>query len=100
MSLTREMTGDFLSIWEEVPQFLTAHGVQVRVLLSQAGRSHELELGGFSRRLSLEARCLASDLPAALSPGSIVQVDGQSYRVENISRRPGLPLVSLDLLQP
>jgi hypothetical protein len=23
-----------------------------------------------------------------------------TYRVENISRRPGLPLVSLDLLQP
>ena len=100
MSLTREMTGDFLSIWEEVPQFLTAHGVQVRVLLSQAGRSHELELGGFSGRLSLEARCLASELPAALSPGSIVQVDGLTYRVENISRRPGLPIVSLDLLQP
>ena len=100
MSLSREMTGDFLSIWEEVPQFLTAHGVQVRVLLSQAGRSHELELGGFSGRLSLEARCLASELPADINPGSTVQVDGLTYRVENISRRPGLPIVSLDLLQP
>lgn len=100
MPLNDEMTGDFLSLWEDVPVFMEACGSSIKVLLSRASRSLDLDLGGFTKSQSLEARILRRDMPTALVVGSIVVVDGVEYRVEDIAKRPGLPIVSLTLTQP
>lgn len=99
MTLRDEMTADFLSVWEEVPVFMEACGASVKVLVSQASRAQDLELGGFTPKLGIEVRALRRDLPHALGVGVSVSIDGEAYRVENMARRPGLPIVSLSLIQ-
>lgn len=100
MSLSDEMTRDFLAIREEVPVFLSCGEAFCMVLVSQESRSHDLELGGFAPQRSISVKALRAELPDNLKEGLLVQVDGVSYRVENIAARPGLPIVTLDLKEP
>ena len=100
MSLNEEMIADFLSMWEEVPISLCYEGAAVRVLLSHADRSRDLDLGGFAEKRAMGARAIRAELPPAMRPGSIVSVDGASYRVESIGIRPGLPIVTIELIEP
>lgn len=99
MTLRDEMAADFLSVWEEAPAFMQACGSSVKVLVSQASRAQDLELGGFTPKLGIEVRALRRDLPHALGVGVSVSIDGVAYRVENMASRPGLPIVSLSLVQ-
>lgn len=99
MSLADEMTKDFLSLREEVPVFLLCGKTRVQVMLSQAACSEELEVGGFAPKRSLTASVLFADLPQEFGLGRVVSMGDTSYRVEGISRRPGLPLASIDLVQ-
>lgn len=99
MSLSDEMTKDFLSIREEVPVFLLCGKTRVQAMLSQAACSEELEAGGFAPKRSLTASVLFADCPQEFGLGRIVSIGETSYRVEGISRRAGLPLASIDLVQ-
>ncbi len=99
-NLSTEMTVDFLSLWEEVPVYLSYGSVEIKVLLSHADRSRDLDLGGFAEKRTMGARALRSEIPPAMQPGSLVLVDGISYRVESIGIRPGLPIATIDLLEP
>ena len=100
MSLNQEMIADFLSMWEEVPISLSYEGAAVRVLLSHSDRSRDLDLGGFAEKRAMGARAIRAELPPSMRPGSIVSVDGASYRVESIGIRPGLPIVTIELIEP
>lgn len=98
--LATEMTTDFLSLWEEVPVTLHYGDAKLRVLLSHSDRSRDLDLGGFAEKRAMGARALRAELPPSMKPGCLVSVDGTSYRVESIGTRPGLSIVTLDLLEP
>ena len=100
-SLYDEMRRDFLAIHEEVPAFLLFGAERVRAIVAPDTQSDELQLGGFAPRHSLSARLLREDMPAALSVGRQVKVEGEeaSYRVESVIIRPGVPIVSLNLIQ-
>ncbi len=100
MSLSDEMTRDFLALREEVPVFLSCGDAFCMVLVSQDSRSHDLALGGFSPKRSISVRALRAELPDNLKEGALALVDGISYRVGNIAIRPGLPIVSLELTEP
>lgn len=98
-TLPDEMTSDFLSVWQESPVFMVACGASVKVLVSRATRAFDLELGGFAPSRGIEVRALARDLPQGVVPGCTVSIEGESYRVEDTARRPGLPIVSISLTQ-
>ena len=53
-NLSTEMTADFLSLWEEVPVYLSYGSVEIKVLLSHADRSRDLDLGGFAENAPWE----------------------------------------------
>lgn len=99
-SLSTEMIADFLSVWEEVPVYLTAGPVRARVLVSQNTEADELQLGGMAHNRTLDVRALRAELPPGLKVGQLVSVDGQNFRVENIAARAGLPIVTINLVEP
>ncbi|MDO4818271.1 MAG: hypothetical protein Q3986_07585 [Akkermansia sp.] len=99
-TLPDEMTSDFLSVWQDAPVFMVACGASIKVLVSRATRAFDLELGGFAPRQGIEARALTRDLPPELAVGCTVSIDRETYRVEDMARRPGMPITSLSLVQP
>ena len=99
-NLSTEMTADFLSMWEEVPVYLRFGNTELKVMLSHADRSRDLDLGGFAEKRTIGARALRAEIPPAMQPGSLVLVDGIRYRVESIGIRPGLPIATIELMEP
>lgn len=100
MLLNEEMMGDFNSLREENPCNLNFDGRRYKVVLSWVQNSLDLELGGFRPQRAVAAKLLKSELPAALAVGSLVELDGAAFRVESISQKPGLPIVTLNLQEP
>lgn len=99
MSLYDDMSRDFLSVWEEVPAFLILGDEKIRAIISQDTASADLELGGFATRNTMSARLLREEFSSQLKIGVVVQVEGNSYRVEKIQTRPTTPIVTLDLIE-
>ncbi len=98
MSLDSEILAD-------LRQLLTEHGVQARwngidllVLVSRVRRDQQIDLGGFMDTPDFSLRVPKTAFPGELPKfGERIQVDGDDYRIVQVSNHPRSPLLTLSL---
>lgn len=66
MSLADEMSADFLSIHQDLPDYISIGRKRIPALVNEGSLAAELELGGFSPTRSLSVRVRRSDLSSTL----------------------------------
>jgi hypothetical protein len=92
-------------ILTDLRQLLTEHGVQARwngidllVLVSRVRRDQQIDLGGFVDSPDLSLRVPKTAFPGDLPKfGERIQVDGDDYRIVQVSNHPRSPLLTLSL---
>jgi hypothetical protein len=92
-------------ILTDLRQLLTEHGVQARwngidllVLVSRVRRDQQIDLGGFVDSPDLSLRVPKTAFPGELPKfGERIQVDGDDFRIVQVSNHPRLPLLTLSL---
>ena len=92
-------------ILADLRQLLTEHGVRARwngidllVLVSRIRRDQQLDLGGFVNAPDLSLRVPKTAFPDELPKfGERIEVDGDEYRIVQVSKHPRSPLLTLSL---
>lgn len=92
-------------ILADLRQLLTEHGVQARwngidllVLVSRVRRDQQIDLGGLVDSPDLSLRVPKTAFPGALPKfGERIQIDGDDYRIVQVSNHPRSPLLTLSL---
>ena len=92
-------------ILADLRQLLTEHGVQARwndidllVLVSRVRRDQQIDLGGFVDSADLSLRVPKTAFPGELPKfGERIQIDGDDYRIVQVSNHPRSPLLTLSL---
>jgi len=98
MSLESEILAD-------LRQLLTEHGVRARwngidllVLISRVRRDQQIDMGGFVDSPDFSLRVPKTAFPDALPKfGERIEVDGDEYRIVQVSNHPRSPLLTLSL---
>lgn len=97
MSLTADMSADFLSVWEELQTRVDLlYQPQVRALVSEDALSADLSIGGYDDRRSLTVKMLREEVTSVVKVGDPVQYGGVTYRIEKIRERRPLPFLILE----
>ena len=92
-------------ILSDLRQLLTEHGVRARwqgldllVLVSRIRREQQMEMGGFVESPELSLRVPKAAFPNALPKfGERIEVEGNEYRISQVSAHPRSPLLTLSL---
>ncbi len=100
MSLQSELITDFRAMLAECGVEVEINGVKVAALVSEPQLSAKIDLGGLVPEADMSVRLLKIDLTASPIQGQIVTVDGSTYRITSIRRRPSSPFITLDLASP
>ena len=100
MSLQSELITDFRTMLAECGVEVEINGVKVAALVSEPQLSAQIDLGGLVPEADMSVRLLKIDLTASPIQGQIVTVDGSTYRITSIRRRPSSPFITLDLASP
>lgn len=98
MSLGSEILAD-------LRQLLTEHGVRAQwkdipllVLVSRVRNDQEIEMGGFVESPDLSLRVPKTAFPGDLPKfGERIEVEGDEYRIVQVSNHPRSPLLTLSL---
>ena len=100
MSLQSELIADFRAILAESGLKVEINGTEVSALVSEPQFGAQIDLGGLVPEADMSIRLLKSDLTASPVQGQLVTVDGSSYRITTIRRRPTSPFITLELASP
>lgn len=100
MNLQSELIADFRAILAESGVEVKMNGTNVSALVSEPQFSAQIDLGGLVPEAEMSIRLLKIDLPASPVQGQLVAVDGNTYRITTIRRRPSSPFITLDLASP
>ncbi len=101
MALDAEILSDFHQLLGE--HGVRAHwkGLDLLVLVSRVRREQQIDLGGLVESPDLSLRAPKSSFPAELPKfGELVELEGESYRIVQVSRHPRSPLITLELASP
>ena len=99
MSLADEMSADFLSIHQDLSDYISFGRKRVPALVNEGSLAAERELGGFSSTRSLSERVRRSDLSSTPAVGDLLYYEGVSFRIESMSVKKSTPFISLECLQ-
>lgn len=99
MSLADEMSADFLSIHQDLPDYISIGRKRIPAFVNEGSLAAELELGGFSPTRSLSVRVRRSDLSSTPAVGDLLYYEGVSFRIESMSVKKSTPFISLECLQ-
>jgi hypothetical protein len=92
-------------ILADLHQLLTDHGVTARwngidllVLISRIRRDQQIDLGGFVDTPDLSLRVTKNSFPGDLPKfGERIEIEGEEYRIVQVSNHPRSPLLTLSL---
>ena len=92
-------------ILADLDQLLTEHGVAARwnsidllVLISRIRRDQQIDIGGFVDSPDFSLRVPKNSFPDSLPKfGERIEVDGEEYRIVQVSSHPRTPLLTLSL---
>ena len=98
MSLDAEILTDLAHLLNEHGVQARWNGIDLLVLASRIRRDQQIDLGGFVDNPDLSLRvprtAFSGDLPKF---GDRIEVDGEDYRIVQVSNHPRSPLLTLSL---
>lgn len=100
MSLHSELSADFRSMLADSGVEVVIGGTTIDALVSEPQVGQQIDIGGLVPEAQMSLRFLKADLVPSPALGQLVTVEGESYRITTIRRRPSSPFVTLDLSSP
>jgi hypothetical protein len=100
MSLDAEIAADFLTMLDDYGVTATFGDQSALALVSQVRNEQELDLGGMVQSPDLKIRLPKSSFDPLPTHGSMLEIDGEDYRVSKVSAHPRSPLVTFELVSP
>jgi len=98
MPLDTEILADLRHLLNEHGVRAHWNGIDLLVLVSRTRRDQQIDLGGFVDSPDLSLRVPKAAFPASLpKPGDRIEVEGDTYRISQVSMHPRSPLITLSL---
>ena len=98
MGLDSEILADLRQLLSEHGVMARWNGIDLLVLVSRVRRDQQIDLGGFVDSPDLSLRVPKTAFPAELPKfGERIEVEGDEYRIVQVSSHPRSPLLTLSL---